>query len=816
MERDRVKRVDIDDEMKTAYLDYAMSVIVGRALPDVRDGLKPVHRRILYGMNDLGLVPNKLHKKSARIVGEVLGKYHPHGDAAVYDTMVRMAQDFSYRYPLVDGHGNFGSIDGDSAAAMRYTEARMSPISTELLRDINKETVNFKANFDDSMKEPEVLPSRLPNLLINGSSGIAVGMSTSIPPHNLGEVIDGIIKLIDEPESNIKDLLKIIKGPDFPTGGFVMGRGSIYNSYKTGRGKVKVRARTRIEENTKTRSKILVDEIPFQVNKAHLIEKIADLVKDEKIDGISDLRDESDRDGLRIVIEIKNGYTPKIVLNQLFKHTQLEITFSIIMLALVDGMPEILSLKELLQNYIDYQKEIIIRRTKYDLKKAESRAHILEGYKIALANIDEIIKLIKEADDVNTAREGLMTNYQLSEKQADAILKMRLQNLTGLERDKIEKEYQELQEKIAYYRSILADDNKIFNIIKEELMELKDKFNDNRRTDILNREISLDIEDLIDEERIVVTRTHHGYIKRTSLDIYRNQRRGGKGIIGINTKEEDFVEDVFTTSTHHYFLFFTNKGKLYKLKGYQIPESGRQARGTAIVNLLQLENDERITKVIPIKEFDADKYLVMLTKNGLIKKTSLIEYESNYTGLIALTLKENDELIDVKYTDGEENIIIATRQGMAIHFNEKDVRETGRTAQGVKAINLNREDIVIGMGVDSEGEALLIITDNGYGKRTSLQDYRLQNRGGKGLITARITEKNGLLAGIKVVDNEHDLIIITGEGMIIRTSVREISSISRNTLGVKIINIKEGDKVVSLARISPEEEEDEKKEEIKE
>ena len=816
MERDRVKRVDIDDEMKTAYLDYAMSVIVGRALPDVRDGLKPVHRRILYGMNDLGLVPNKSHKKSARIVGEVLGKYHPHGDAAVYDTMVRMAQDFSYRYPLVDGHGNFGSIDGDSAAAMRYTEARMSPISTELLRDINKETVNFKANFDDSMKEPEVLPSRLPNLLINGSSGIAVGMSTSIPPHNLGEVIDGIIKLIDEPESNIKDLLKIIKGPDFPTGGFVMGRGSIYNSYKTGRGKVKVRARTRIEENTKTRSRILVDEIPFQVNKAHLIEKIADLVKDEKIDGISDLRDESDRDGLRIVIEIKNGYTPKIVLNQLFKHTQLEITFSIIMLALVDGMPEILSLKELLQNYIDYQKEIIIRRTKYDLKKAESRAHILEGYKIALANIDEIIKLIKEADDVNTAREGLMTNYQLSEKQADAILKMRLQNLTGLERDKIEKEYQELQEKIAYYRSILADDNKIFNIIKEELMELKDKFNDNRRTDILNREISLDIEDLIDEERIVVTRTHHGYIKRTSLDIYRNQRRGGKGIIGINTKEEDFVEDVFTTSTHHYFLFFTNKGKLYKLKGYQIPESGRQARGTAIVNLLQLEKDERITKVIPIKEFDADKYLVMLTKNGLIKKTSLIEYESNYTGLIALTLKENDELIDVKYTDGEENIIIATRQGMAIHFNEKDVRETGRTAQGVKAINLNREDIVIGMGVDSEGEDLLIITDNGYGKRTSLQDYRLQNRGGKGLITARITEKNGLLAGIKVVDNEHDLIIITGEGMIIRTSVREISSISRNTLGVKIINIKEGDKVVSLARISPEEEEDEKKEEIKE
>jgi len=479
-------------------------------------------------------------------------------------------------------------------------------------------------------------------------------------------------------------------------------------------------------------------------------------------------------------------------------------------------MPKILSLKELLQNYIDYQKEIIIRRTKYDLKKAESRAHILEGYKIALANIDEIIKLIKEASDVNTAREGLMTNYQLSEKQADAILKMRLQNLTGLERDKIEKEYQELQEKIAYYRSILADDNKIFNIIKEELMELKDKFNDNRRTDILNREISLDIEDLIDEERIVVTRTHHGYIKRTSLDIYRNQRRGGKGIIGINTKEEDFVEDVFTTSTHHYFLFFTNKGKLYKLKGYQIPESGRQARGTAIVNLLQLEKDERITKVIPIKEFDADKYLVMLTKNGLIKKTSLIEYESNYTGLIALTLKENDELIDVKYTDGEENIIIATRQGMAIHFNEKDVRETGRTAQGVKAINLNREDIVIGMGVDSEGEDLLIITDNGYGKRTSLQDYRLQNRGGKGLITARITEKNGLLAGIKVVDNEHDLIIITGEGMIIRTSVREISSISRNTLGVKIINIKEGDKVVSLARISPEEEEDEKKEEIKE
>lgn len=800
----KVIRVDIDDEMKGAYLDYAMSVIVSRALPDVRDGLKPVHRRILYSLYDLGMTPNKPHKKSARIVGEVLGKYHPHGELAIYNSMVRMAQEFSYRYPLVDGHGNFGSIDGDSAAAMRYTEVRMSKITTDLLHDIDQKTVDFVPNFDDSLKEPSILPSRLPNLLMNGSSGIAVGMATSIPPHNVGEVIDSVVALIDQPELEIVNLMKIIKGPDFPTGGLIMGRNSIYKSYQTGRGKLTVRAKTRIEESTSGKAKIIVDQIPYQVNKARLIEKIAELVRDEKITGISDLRDESDRRGLRIMIEIKKGEVPQVVLNQLYRYTQLQVTFSVIMLALVDGKPRVLNLKDILENYLNHQKEIVTRRTKHELEKAEARAHILEGYQIALANIDQIVELIKRSPDVTTAKNELIKNYSLSEKQAEAILRMRLQNLTGLERDKIEAEHRELLEKIDYYRSILADKGKLLSIIKEELLELKKRYNDVRRTIILDKAVDLEVEDLIAEEQMVITLTHQGYIKRMHVDTYRSQKRGGKGIVGLNTKEEDFVEDIFITSTHHYFLFFTNRGKVYRLRVFEIPEAGRQARGTAIVNLLQLEEGERVTTVIPIREFDDKKFLVMVTRKGLIKKTPLIEYKSHYTGLIGITLREDDDLIDVKYTDGQQEIIIATHKGQAIHFKEQDVRKTGRVSIGVKAMNLKQDDYVIGMGVSSEGQDLLVITKNGYGKRTPLDEYRLQTRGGKGLITANITEKNGYLAGIKVVSDEHELIIITSDGIIIRTEVSGISRTGRNTQGVRVIRLAEGDRVVALARITPE------------
>ncbi|MCG8514955.1 MAG: DNA gyrase subunit A [Halanaerobiales bacterium] len=800
----KVIRVDIDDEMKGAYLDYAMSVIVSRALPDVRDGLKPVHRRILYSLYDLGMTPNKPHKKSARIVGEVLGKYHPHGELAIYNSMVRMAQEFSYRYPLVDGHGNFGSIDGDSAAAMRYTEVRMSKITTDLLHDIDQKTVDFVPNFDDSLKEPSILPSRLPNLLMNGSSGIAVGMATSIPPHNVGEVIDSVVALIDQPDLEIVNLMKIIKGPDFPTGGLIMGRNSIYKSYQTGRGKLTVRAKTRIEESTSGKAKIIVDQIPYQVNKARLIEKIAELVRDEKITGISDLRDESDRRGLRIMIEIKKGEVPQVVLNQLYRYTQLQVTFSVIMLALVDGKPRVLNLKDILENYLNHQKEIVTRRTRHELEKAEARAHILEGYQIALANIDQIVELIKRSPDVTTAKNELIKNYSLSEKQAEAILRMRLQNLTGLERDKIEAEHRELLEKINYYRSILADKGKLLSIIKEELLELKKRYNDVRRTIILDKAVDLEVEDLIAEEQMVITLTHQGYIKRMHVDTYRSQKRGGKGIVGLNTKEEDFVEDIFITSTHHYFLFFTNRGKVYRLRVFEIPEAGRQARGTAIVNLLQLEEGERVTTVIPIREFDDKKFLVMVTRNGLIKKTPLIEYKSHYTGLIGITLREDDDLIDVKYTDGQQEIIIATHKGQAIHFKEQDVRKTGRVSIGVKAMTLKQDDYVIGMGVSSEGQDLLVITKNGYGKRTPLDEYRLQTRGGKGLITANITEKNGYLAGIKVVSDEHELIIITSDGIIIRTEVSGISRTGRNTQGVRVIRLAEGDRVVALARITPE------------
>jgi len=806
--RERIKKVDINSEMQGAYLDYAMSVIVSRALPDVRDGLKPVHRRILYSMYELGMTPNSSHKKSARIVGEVLGKYHPHGDTAVYDSMVRMAQDFSHRYPLVDGHGNFGSIDGDSAAAMRYTEARMSRIALELLRDIEKETVDFMPNFDESLQEPVVLPSRLPNLLLNGTSGIAVGMATSIPPHNLGEVIDGIIALIDNPELEITDLMKIIKGPDFPTGALIMGKKSIYQAYKTGRSKLTVRARTRIEETDSGRARIIVDEIPYQVNKARLIEKIADLVREEKITGISDLRDESDRHGMRIMIELKKGEVPEVILNQLFKYTDLQTTFSVIMLALVDGMPRILNLKEIMAHYIGHQKVVLTRRTEFDLNKAKARAHILEGYRIALANIDEIVDLIKNAPDTPTAKEKLMTIYSFSEKQAEAILQMRLQRLTGLERDKVEEEYQELLKTIAYLTSILEDENKLLGIIKEELLRIKGKYQDERRTEIREESVDLDIEDLIADEQMVITLTHEGYIKRMPLDTYRSQRRGGKGIIGLNTREGDFVKDIFITSTHHHFLFFTNYGRVYRLKVFEIPEGSRQARGTAVVNLLELAEGEVVNTVIPIKEFDDERYLIMVTRNGLIKKTPLIEYDSTYSGLIGITLREDDQLIDVKHTDGKQDIIIVTHKGKAIKFSEKDVRKTSRASIGVIGINLDPDDYVIGLGVSGEGEDLLIITEKGYGKRTPLEEYRSQRRGGKGLIAAKITERNGNIAGIKVVNEEDELIIISSEGILIRTEVNQISCISRNTQGVKVMTLEEGDRVVALAGIAPEDEDE--------
>lgn len=809
-----VVQVDIDDQMKDAFLDYAMSVIVSRALPDVRDGLKPVHRRILYALHDLGITANKSHKKSARIVGEVLGKYHPHGDTAVYDTMVRMAQSFSYRYPLVDGHGNFGSVDGDSAAAMRYTEARMGKITTELLRDLNKNTVNFKPNFDDSLKEPEVLPSRFPNLLANGSSGIAVGMSTSIPPHNLTEVIEAIIRVIDNPDIELAELMEVIKGPDFPTGGLIMGKGPIYKAYKNGRGKVTVRAKTEIEENEKSADRIIVNELPYRVNKARLIGKIADMVRDEKIDGISDIRDESDRRGLRIVIKIKRGANPKIVLNQLFKHSQLQITFSVIMLAIVNNEPKVLSLKEIIDHYLEFQKEIITNRTQYNLDKAGKRAHILEGYMVALDDIDAVIQIIRKAPDVDNARKKLIDKYDLSKEQANAILRMRLQRLTALERDKIDSEHQELKQKIKYYKEILDSEKKLLEIIKDEILEIKEKYGDQRRTKILNQTTDLELEDLIEEQQVVVTMTKEGYIKRMPVATYRSQRRGGKGIIGTTTREEDFVEDVFITSTHNYFLFFSNKGLVYRLKGYQIPQASRQARGTAIVNLLNLQEDERISSVISLNNFEESKYLTMATKKGRVKKTPLIEYNSNYTGIIGIRLQKNDELIKVKSTKVDENIVLITHLGKAIRFKENDIRPVGRVAQGVKGIDLKEKDYLVDMGLDSEGSDLLVISEKGYGKRTELSNYRIQRRYGKGILTLNITEKNGPIAAAKVVNEDDEIIIITAEGIIIRTRVEEISQTGRNTMGVKVINIGENDHVVSLGKINKREaEKTEEKEE---
>lgn len=799
---DKIIGVDIKDEMKQSYIDYAMNVIVARALPDVRDGLKPVHRRILYSMDELGVSPDKPHRKSARIVGDVLGKYHPHGDSAVYDAMVRLAQDFSIRCPLVDGHGNFGSVDGDGAAAMRYTEARLSKIAMEMLRDIEKDTVDFADNFDGTEKEPTVLPSRFPNLLVNGSSGIAVGMATNIPPHNLGEVIDGTIMLIDNPEATVKDLMTKVKGPDFPTAGIILGKEGIRQAFETGRGKVKVRAKAVIEEE-KGRNKIIVTELPYQVNKAKLVEAIAELVKDKKIEGISDLRDESDRQGMRVVIELKRDANPNIVLNLLFKHTNMQTTFGIIMIALVNNEPKTLNLKEILGHYIDYQKVIIRRRTKYDLDKAEARAHILEGLRIALDNIDEIISIIRGSKNDDMARERMMERFGLSEKQAQAILDMRLRRLTGLEREKIEEEYAELIKTINYLREVLENERLVLQIIKDELTEIKRKFNDGRRTKIERNDEEINIEDLIQEEEVAVTITHAGYIKRIPRDTYKAQKRGGKGIQGLSTREDDFVEHLYITSSHDNILFFTNMGRAYKLKAYEIPEAGRTAKGTNIVNILPLNPKERIQTVISLKEFDDDKYLVFGTKNGIIKRTKLSEYDSiRKTGLNAINLRTEDELIGVKLTTEDDKIVFVTQKGYSITFKVEDVRSMGRTASGVKAITLREGDITVGMEIADIESELLIVSENGFGKRTRFTEYSVQGRGGKGIITYKVTGKTGKIVGVKTVKDDDEIMLINSNGIIIRLEIKGISRTSRNTMGVTLMKTQENEKIVSVAKIN--------------
>ncbi len=797
---------DIETEMKTSYIDYAMSVIVSRALPDVRDGLKPVHRRILYAMYEDGITSDKPYRKCANTVGSVLGRYHPHGDASVYDAMVRMAQDFSLRYRLIDGHGNFGSIDGDGAAAMRYTEARMAKIAETMLTDIEKNTVDFMPNYDDRLQEPTVLPSKIPTLLINGSSGIAVGMATNIPPHNLTEVINGIIKIIDEDNVTDEELLSIIKGPDFPTEGIILGREGIKEAYLTGKGKITVRAEAEIEEMSNNKQRIIVNSLPYQVNKAKLVENIAALVREKRIEGISDLRDESDRiDRVRIVIELKRDANAQVVLNQLYKNTQMQDTFGIIMLALVNGEPKILTLRQCLEYYIEHRKTVILRRTQFDLDKALARAHILEGLKIALDNIDEVINIIRNSYD--DAKERLMERFGLSDIQAQAILDMRLKTLSGLQREKIDEEYNELMKLIAYYREVLSSERLVFDIIKQELIEIKEKFGDERKTKIVAAEGDLDVEDLIKEEQSVITLTHFGYIKRMPVDTYKSQKRGGKGITGIATREEDFVKQIFTASTHDLILFFSNKGKLYRLKGYEIPEAGRTAKGTAIVNLLSLDPGEKISAVIPINNFSEGKYLLMGTKSGLIKKTALTEYNSaRKTGLLAITLKDDDELIDVRLTDGEDNVVLVTKKGMSITFDEKDVRPVGRTAQGVIGIRLDEEDSVIGMESIVSGikGTLLAITENGFGKRTELDEYRVQNRGGRGVITYKITPKTGDIVGIRIATDEEDVMLITDNGTVIRLNVRDISILGRATQGVTLMRTNEG-KVVSIEKISADE-----------
>ena len=797
---------DIEKEMRTAYIDYAMSVIVSRALPDVRDGLKPVHRRILYAMYEDGITSDKPYRKCANTVGSVLGRYHPHGDSSVYDAMVRMAQDFSMRYMLIDGHGNFGSIDGDGAAAMRYTEARMSKISEYMLTDIEKNTVNFMPNYDDRLQEPTVLPARIPALLVNGSSGIAVGMATNIPPHNLTEVINGIIKIIDEDEVTNEDLMSVIKGPDFPTGGIILGIEGIKQAYTTGKGKITVRAEAEIEEMSNTKQRIIVSSLPYQVNKAKLIENKARLVREKRIEGISEIRDESDRiDRVRIVIELKRDANAQVVLNQLYKNTQMQDTFGIIMLALVNGEPKVLTLRQCLDYYIDHRKDVILRRTQFELDKALARAHILEGLKIALDNIDEVINIIRSSYD--DPKEKLMERFGLTDVQAQAILDMRLKTLSGLQREKIEEEYKALMELIAHLREILSSERLVFDIIKEELIQIRDKFGDERKTKIVAAEGEINVEDLIKEEQSVVALTHFGYIKRMPIDTYKSQRRGGKGIIGIATREEDFVKQIFTASTHDTILFFSNKGKLYRLRGYEIPEAGRTARGTAIVNLLSLDPGEKISAIIPIQNFAEGKYLLMATKNGLIKKTALNEYNSaRKTGLQAITLKEEDELIAVRLTDGEDNVVLVTKKGMSITFDEKDVRPIGRIAQGVIGIRLDSDDVVIGMEsiITGSKATLLAITENGFGKRTELDEYRVQIRGGKGVITYKITPKTGDIVGVRIANDEDDAMLITEKGTIIRIHVKDISILGRATQGVTLMRTSDGGKVVSIETLTPE------------
>ncbi|MEC2306037.1 MULTISPECIES: DNA gyrase subunit A [Heyndrickxia] len=805
----KIVEVNLTQEMRTSFLDYAMSVIVSRAIPDVRDGLKPVHRRILYAMHDLGMTPDKAYKKSARIVGEVIGKYHPHGDSAVYETMVRMAQDFSYRYMLVDGHGNFGSVDGDPAAAMRYTEARMSKISLELLRDINKDTIDFQDNYDGSEKEPAVLPSRFPNLLVNGSSGIAVGMATNIPPHQLGEVIDAILALSKDPDITIQELMEYIPGPDFPTAGLIVGRSGIRRAYETGRGSITLRAKVEIEQKSNGKESIIVNELPYQVNKAKLIERIAELVHEKRIDGITDLRDESDRNGMRMVIEVRRDANANVILNNLYKHTAMQTTFGINLLALVAGQPKVLNLKQALKYYLDHQEEVIRRRTAFELKKAEARAHILEGLRIALDHIDAIIQLIRSSQTTDIARNGLMEQFSLSEKQAQAILDMRLQRLTGLEREKIEEEYRGLIQLIAELKAVLADEEKVLEIIREELLEIKERFNDERRTEIIAASVDqIEDEDLIPQESIAITLTHNGYIKRLPISTYRSQKRGGRGVQGMGTNEDDFVEHLLTTSTHDTILFFTNKGKVYKKKGYEIPEYGRTAKGIPIVNLLEIDKDEWINTMIRVEDFVEDWFLFFTTKKGISKRTPVTEFANIRTnGLIAIHLKEEDELISVKLTDGHKEIIIGTKNGMLIRFPETDVRSMGRSATGVKGITLSGDDEVVGMEILEENDDVLIVTKNGYGKRTKGSEYRIQSRGGKGLKTCNITSKNGPLIAVKTVTGEEDVMLITAGGVLIRMAVGDISVLGRNTMGVKLIRLGDEEYVATVAKVEKDEEE---------
>ena len=796
----KIVPVNLEHEMKNSYIDYAMSVIVARALPDVRDGLKPVHRRILYAMQEAGMGSTKPYKKSARIVGEVLGKYHPHGDRSVYDAIVRMAQDFSMRYMLADGHGNFGSVDGDPAAAMRYTEVRMSKIAELMLQDIDKETVDFVPNYDESLKEPSVLPAKFPQLLVNGTSGIAVGMATNIPPHNMSEVIDGTLMLIDHPEATVEDLMQVIKGPDFPTAGLILGSEGIRSAYTTGRGVIKMRANARIETLSNGKPRIIVTELPYQVNKAKLVESIAQLVRDKEIEGITALNDESDRSGMRIVIDLRRDANANVILNQLYKHTKLQDSFGVIMLALVDGKPQVLNLKQVLHYYIKHQEDVITRRTRYELKKAEARAHILEGLTIALDHLDAVITTIRESRTAEIAKTALMEGFKLSDKQAQAILDLRLQRLTGLEREKIEQEYQETLAAIEEYKAILADESRILGIIKDELTEVKKKFGDARRTKLTIDTSEINVEDLIAEEDVVITLTHNNYIKRIPLDTYRRQNRGGKGVKGMPTKEKDFVEDMLITTTHHTILFFTNRGRVYHLKAYEIAEASRTAKGTAIINLLQLQQGESIRAIIQVKEFNPDDYLFMATKKGIVKKTSIIEFQNLHKGgLNAINLDEDDDLIGVKFTSGAHDVILGTKWGMAIVFSEDDVRAMGRPAHGVKGIRLNDGDEVIGMDTLKPNAEVLTVTAEGYGKRTETGEYRLQTRGGKGLINLKVTEKTGDGIGLRVVHPDQELMLITAGGIVIRTNISDISVISRNTQGVKLMDTADGDVVASMA-----------------